>query len=123
MTVESPSPDRTGPPVAPTAVALGMLGLLLVFPPGLTPTAFATGVVLVAVVFGGVLVRTRSPYRAVRWFFGLFLVGCVVAVGALRVGGSIWLAALALAIALGTLSYALHRYELVSLGLVGDGQG
>lgn len=123
MTVERRRLDRTGPPVVPTAVALGVLGLLLVFPPGMTPTTFVTGAVLVAVAFGGVLVRTRSPYRAVGWFIGSFLVGGVVAAGTLGAGGSIVVAALGLVIAMGTLSYALHRYELVKLGLVGGEQG
>lgn len=122
MTVEPSTPDRTGPPATPTAVALGTLGLLLVFPPSESPTVLGPAAFLVAVAVVAGLVRTGAPSEAVGWFLGTFVFVCIVAASLLWVGESLWLAALGVVVVSATLSYGLHRYELVILGKVGSEQ-
>lgn len=122
MTGELSTPDRQGPPVTPTAVALGTLGLLLVFPPSRSPAVLGPAAFLVAVAFVAGLVRTGTPSAAVVWFLGTFVFLCIVAASLLWAGESLWLAALGVVVASATLSFGLHRYELVILGKVGSEQ-
>lgn len=122
MTGELSTPDRQGPPVTPTAVALGTLGLLLVFPPSRSPAVLGPAAFLVAVAFVAGLVRTGTPSAAVGWFLGTFVFLCIVAASLLWAGESLWLAALGVVVASATLSFGLHRYELVILGKVGSEQ-
>lgn len=119
MTWQTRGPSRVNPPAVPTAVAVGTTGLLLVVDPGPPPVALGIASVLVAVVLGGTAIRTGAPVRALAWSIGSFAVLGGVAFGILGSGRSLPLAALGLGLAFAAISYTLHRYELVQLGLVG----
>lgn len=118
MTTDQPPPDRTGPPLAPTAFALGIVGLLVVLAPGGPLARLGIAVGAVGIVLVASLVRTEAPLRAVGWFLSSFVGLSAVAVGLWRTSDALWLGALGLILAGATLSYGLHRYERVRLGLV-----
>lgn len=115
-------PSLPSPPTAPTAVAVGMVGLLVVVPStGVPePVAIAIAAAVGVVALGWSLVRTGAPLPALAWFLGSFLALAGLAVGVWLVGEPLWLAALGGVAAAALLSYGLHRYELVKLGLVGS---
>lgn len=125
MTADQPAPDRTGPPLAPTVFALGIVGLLVVVTPDAPRAPYgqlgiAAG--LGAIVLAGSLVRTEAPFRAAGVFLVSVVVLSAIAVGLWRTSDGLWLGALGLLLVGGTLSYGLHRYERVRLGLVEEAE-
>lgn len=122
MTATQP-PDHPGPPLAPTVFALGMVGVLGVFPTAMTGgPAGLGGLELVAGLFvlalGATLGRTAAPHLAVGWYVGAVVGLSTIAIGLWRAHDSLWLGAFGLTLAAATLAYGLHRYERVRLGLV-----
>lgn len=127
---ENTAPAPTAPtastvpnlPTAPTAVAVAMVGLLVVVPSIGAPESVAIGIAATVgvVALGWSLVRTGAPLPALAWFLGSFLAVGGLAVGVWLAGEPLWLAALGGVAVAALLSYGLHRYELVKLGLVGS---
>lgn len=125
MTATQP-PASPGPPLAPTVFAIGIIGLLVVFPAEMAGAPVGLGgLELVAGLFvlalGATLGRTAAPLLAVGWFLASVVGLSAVAIGLWRAHDSLWLGALGLTLAGATLAYGLHRYERVRLGLVETG--
>lgn len=119
-----PEPNSPGLSLAPTAFAIGMVGLLVVFPAEMAGANVGrAGIAAGLLVFGlgATLGRTHAPGRAVGWFLASVVGLSAVAIGLWRTSDRLWLGALGLALAGATLAYGLHRYERVRLGLVEAG--
>lgn len=102
----------------PYVLALGHLGLAVLFPDGPTLQALALVESGFLLVLGGPFLRRGADLRvAVAPFVAAAVLFGAVAAG-LRWLDSTAAAALVLAIVAGLLAYGLHRYELVRLGLV-----
>lgn len=103
---------------APGAVALGHVVALLVPPGDLSLPALALMEGGLALVLVSSLLYGGAPGRVVVAFLAVLAGLVATAVGGPRATPRLWLVALAVGLAVATLSYALHRYELVRLGLV-----
>lgn len=121
MSDDTEESGRGWPPLAPTLFAVATVALLGVLSPVqelTTPGRPSIAVGLLAVALGGSLVRTEAPLRAVGWFLASFVAMSAVALGVLFTTERLWLGAIGLAAVGGTVSYGLHRYERLELGLV-----
>lgn len=105
----------------PATVAVAHVGILLAPTPGLSAR-------VIAVVTGGSALalawwlRTQGASSVVLVAYAGTVGGLAgLTVGALRVSDRLWVAALTVVLAFLTLTYGLHRYELVRLGLVDTG--
>ncbi|WP_164471737.1 hypothetical protein [Halosimplex salinum] len=114
----SPSASPTATWLALAAVVLGHVGLLVVFPDG-------TGLVPVVVLEGGLLAIAAGSELLFggrdRGTVGVLGFAWLLLVGGAVLATRVWdplIAAFALVCVVALLSYALHRVELVALGLV-----
>jgi hypothetical protein len=110
----------------PTALAVGVLvvghlGLLVAVPSGPTlPTLVAIEAGALVVLAGAELLAGMTAVVALR--LGVVYTALTAATWAVTgATDSLAVAVLLLAAGVGFVAYALHRYELVSLGLVEDG--
>lgn len=121
MSIDRDASERPWPPLGPTLFAIVTVALLGVVSPveELTRVGrpwIAVGVAAVVLVVS--LGRTDAPGRAVGWFLASAVALSAVGVGLLIATEQLWLAALGLGLVGATLSYGLHRYERLRLGLV-----
>ncbi|WIV68858.1 hypothetical protein [Natrialbaceae archaeon AArc-T1-2] len=105
----------------PYALAVGHLWLVGLFPNAIDPVSF----LIVETAFVAVLLapatRARSPVRFAAMTAAAVLTFAGVAWLTLEYAAQpLWLVAMTLAGAVALASYALHRYELVVLGLVDE---
>lgn len=71
-------------------------------------------------LLAGDALRTERPVSALVVLVGTFLLLTAIGIGLYQSTGSIATGALVLVLAATLLAYALHRYQLVTLGLVAD---
>ncbi|WP_290819285.1 hypothetical protein [Halovivax sp.] len=102
----------------PYALAVGHVALVALVPGGIDPLSFAlVEVGFVTILLASVADPDRRPIATVAIASAVALGGTAWLVLAFQ---PLWLAAAAQLGVLATVAYALHRYELVSLGLVTD---
>ena len=103
----------------PYALAAGHVVLAAAFPDGIDPGTFLLVELAFVAVLLAAVVRTATALRDIV----VVLVSATAFVGTgwlVADAQSIWIAAGSLLLVVAFAAYALHRYELVSLGLVPD---
>ena len=112
----------------PYALAIGHVGIVLTFTTGIDPATLIALEVGFVMLLIAPLVRARVRLRAAAISIGVVVSGAGLLW--LTLEAALWLVAVVIVGFLAVVSYAIHRLELVTLGLVvdsglehGDGSG